>query len=188
MVMLLIIYFWALQSTMKKWPRFWWKGSKKQREDGVWAEVAQGAAPLNLSVFHKGIQSCFQKTAALLPTEVSFAFKSQVSFLTDLHCLRVEFDPGSVHCGGSRRASHMSPCNNMLWRRGNIAIALPKAPGGTKLAKTLWGKYTGFCHTYKFVRILKRRLVNKRERDDLTLEMFLVSGLLRQWVPLFYGV
>lgn len=76
-----------------------------------WAEATQGTAPQSPGVLHKGYQVA---PITRLHSEFPLAFKSQVSFMTDFKRFGAELDPGSAHCGGSHRASHMFPCNNML--------------------------------------------------------------------------
>lgn len=112
MVMLLISYLWTLWSITKKWPRFWRKGSKSNREMEPGLKLHR-VLPLWAPVFHIKKFKASPKRAQL-HIEVAFAFESQVSFLTDSDCSRAEVGPGFVHGGGSHRAGHMLSCNNML--------------------------------------------------------------------------
>ena len=123
------------------------EGKPKQQgdEDQNTALNHKRCSPSEACCFAKGMQSSYQKII-LLHYRFYSAVKSQVSFLTE-----PEEHQGRVwsRLVFSGQESHQAICSHetdMRWSEGITAITSSKAPGGTKLAMTLYQENTGGCH------------------------------------------
>lgn len=181
MVTLLIIFLWALWSIMKKWPRFWWKGSKSNRKMEPGLKLHR-VLPLWAGVLHKGVQSFSQKSSIAHWGRFCLWKSSLISDWLGL----LQGRGWSRFCWRWRKSlsrPYVAMCA-VRWEK-TLQLLFQRLLRAPNLQR-FYEENTGFLLTHTFIRTQEE--AGEQKGEDLTLESFScvwsVSRFSLLWRPL----